>query len=162
MGALYTRRLFLEQSYSANDRSTIQYTLKDFDHEGYPSLYRLYMELEDPTEYTFATTYLDSYDHWLAICESNWFAPLVSDWRRDLDQKLKAKAMSIVKSVADTDGHKNQFEAVKILLSSGWRGKPSKPTAGRPTKETVRGELQKQVAEEKALADDFKRVTGYE
>lgn len=162
MGALYTRGLFLEQSYLKNDKSMVQYTLRDEDHpDGYKSLYKLYIEEEDPTEYVFASKFLDSYDHWMMLCECTWFQEEAVRWRRDLTQKLKARAMTIVKSVAESDGHKNQFEAVKILLNGGWdRKEPKTKGPGRPTKEAIKGELRRQAEEDKELQEDFKRVKG--
>lgn len=162
MGAPYTRSLFLELSYTKNDRSMVQYTLRDEDHpDGYKSLYKLYIEEEDPTEYIFASKYLESYDHWMMICEASWFQEEAVRWRRDLAQKLKARAMTIVKTVAESDGHKNQFEAVKILLNGGWdRKEPKTKGPGRPTKEAIKGELRRQAEEDKELQEDFKRVKG--
>lgn len=163
MGALFTRGLFLERSYTKNDKSSVIYTLRDEDHpDGYKSLYKLYMETADPTEFVFANTYLDSYDHWMAIASTTWFEEELIRWRRDLEQKLKSKAMTTVKAIADSDGHKNQFEAIKILLNAGWKEKPSGKGAGRPTKEAIKAEIKTQANEERALNADLDRVRGYE
>lgn len=164
LGQIYLKRLFLEQSYTVNDKSNIPYTLRDEDHpEGYRSLYKLYMLTEDPTEFTFATKYLAGHSHWARLCESEWFIPFVVRWREELELKLKAKAMEIVQEVARDNSHKNQFEAVKILLNSGWRERtPSKKGRGRPSKEELQGELKRTANEHHLLQEDLKRVTNYE
>lgn len=163
MGSLYTRGLFLEKSYTKNDKSSVQYTLRDEDHpDGYKSLYRLYMELADPTEYEFANTYLDSYDHWVAISTATWFEEELIRWRRDLEQKLKSRAMKTVQNIADSDGHKNQFEAIKILLNAGWKDKPVGKGAGRPTKEAIKAEIKTQAKEDQLVKEELDRVRGYE
>lgn len=162
-GQPYLRRLFLETSYTQNDKSNIPYTLRDTDHpEGYKSLYRLFIDHEDPTEIDFAETYLDGYAHWSRLCECLWFKEYVERWRHELDLKLKNKAISIVKDVARDNGHKNQFEAVKILLNAPWREKQvASKGRGRPTKAEVKGELKSRVDEEKALQEELKRVKNY-
>lgn len=162
-GSVYLRRLFLETSYTLNDKSDIPYTLRDEDHpEGYKSLYKLYIEAEDPTEIVFAEAYLDGHSHWTRLCECTWFKEFVERWRLELDLKLKSKAIEIVKAVALDSAHKNQFEAVKILLNAPWRDKPkAKDGRGRPSKAEVKGELKSRVDEEVALQEELKRVKNY-
>ena len=164
-GQAYLRRLFLECSYTLNDKSGIPYTLTDQDHpEGYKSLYRLYQDLEDPTEIKFADTYLTGWKHWEALCECEWFKPYIARWRRELELRLKSKVMDIVKAVATDDGHKNQFEAVKILLNAGWRekGKEKESPRGRPSKVEVNAKLKEQVEEEQRLLEELGRVRNFE
>lgn len=162
-GQPYLRRLFLETSYTINDKSDIPYTLRDEDHpEGYKSLYLLFISAEDPTEIVFAEQYLDGYAHWVRLCESEWFKEYADRWRTELDLKLKYKAIEIVKQVATDPDHKNQFEAVKILLNTPWRDKPkAKDGRGRPSKAEVKGELKSRVEEELALQEELKRVKNY-
>lgn len=58
-GRPLTQSLFLEPNYNVD---YAYYTMddddKNFKGKVYPSLKRLYLEMEDPTEYEFATTYL--------------------------------------------------------------------------------------------------------
>ncbi len=160
----YLRRLFLETSYQLNDRTGIPYTLADQDHpEGYKSLYRLYMDYEDPTEFSFANQFLLGHAHWTRLCESEWFRPYAERWRKELELKLKHKALEIVKNVSMDDGHKDQFQAVKILLNAGWKEKeaPGKPKRGRPSKAEIKGALKEKVEEDKELLRELERVKSY-
>lgn len=115
-----------------------RYTLKQRDHKGYPSLYRLFMEMEDATEYDFATSYLDGYDHWLTLCECTWFKPLVSKWRQHLEMKIKAKALFRLKEMAELEG-KEKLPANKALLEyEKYLSRPlPKNKVGRPSKEKL-------------------------
>jgi hypothetical protein len=162
-GQPYLRRLFLETSYTINDKSNIPYTLRDTDHpDGYKSLYRLYMDHEDPTEFSFAETYLDGYAHWARLCECLWFKEYVERWRSELDLKLKSRAIKTVIDTAADNYSKSQFEAVKILLNPPWREKQvAKNGRGRPTKAEVQGELKSMAEEEKALQAELARVRNY-
>src|SRR5574337_902614 len=69
-GKPLTQSLFLEIGYTEQSI----YTLKeeDYMYEGklYPSLKRLYLEMEDLTEYEFANTYLLGWKHWKRLCEN--------------------------------------------------------------------------------------------
>ena len=159
---LYTRRLFVEESYTANDKTSVTYTLSDQDHpSGYPSLFKLYMEEADPTEFRFAERYLDSYDHWVLITETTWFKPYLERWRATLEQKLRSQAVDKVMQVAQDDTHKSQFEAVKILLNCGWKSKEPRYTdkgRGRPSKVEIKNALDSRVSEEEELSRELKRL----
>jgi hypothetical protein len=71
MGRPMTQALFLEIGYET-DKAV--YTLKDDDHTHngvvYPSLKRLYLEMEDVVEYDFANTYLLGWSHWKRMNEN--------------------------------------------------------------------------------------------
>lgn len=163
MNGLYIRRIFLETSYRDNDKTPVQYTLRSQDHpDGYPSLYKLYIQLADPLEYQFAETYLESYEHWTKLCETNWFKPIIERWRNDLQAKLKTQALQKILRVSEDDSHRNQFEALKIILAGGWKEKEPRRKAGRPTKEEVKGQLQQTISDEKELLEELRRVNGHE
>lgn len=137
----------------------VLYTLKDADHqvgdEVYLSLYKRYLALEDVTEYVFANLYFDSHEHWVLVSETEWMRPHVTRWRIELELQLKSKAMELLKEIAQDTGHKNRFEAIKILMTSGWKDKPK---AGRPDKDSIRKEAKQIAEEEAALSDDYKRI----
>lgn len=159
VGQLYTRRVFLETSYNLNDRSMIQYTLTDRDHpDGYVSLYRLYMEAEDPTEFRFAETYLDSFEHWKLICATEWFKPIVARWRKSLEAKIRQQIVDRVISISKDDTHKNQFEALKVMLQGSWKEKEETRKAGRPSKEEIKGHLVKEAEEDKMVQEELNRL----
>lgn len=150
------RGLFFETTNA--DKTGVVYTLKDRDHEGYTSLYRLYMEHDDPTEYTFAVSCLDSWEHWEILCNCTWFKPYVARWRRELEVRARARALNAIKEAAKADS-KDSFQANKFLLNGGWKNDKRKG-AGRPSKEEVQNAAKALAEERRDLDDDLARVTG--
>jgi hypothetical protein len=152
----YTRGLFYETTLA--DKSTVVYTLKDQDHLGYPSLYRLYMETGDPTEWRFAQEHLDGWDHWELLCGSTWFKPYVERWRKELDLKLASEALHRILKESKTNSREG-FAANKYILEKGWQPKGEGTTKrGRPSKEQITKEAARIADEEARLNDDFNRV----
>lgn len=151
----YTKSLFLEESY--DDRSTVLYTLKDVDHDGYPSLYRKYLEMGDLTEITFARTYFDGWEHWQMICDSSWFKPFIARWRKELELSVRAQALLEVQAVARTPEHKSSYEANKYLLSGAW--KQDKGKQGRPSKEEIKRQANELFLSKNDTNADLQRIT---
>jgi len=156
-GTRYLKALFFEYN---PDKSVVVYTLKDRDHEGFPSLYRLYMEAEDVTEWEFANQYLDGWEHWQMLCECNWFKPYVERWRQELELKLRARALArIMKEAATTS--KNAYNANKYLSNAEWRGpEEAKAKRGRPSAAKIKEEAQRIVDAENLIKDDYTRILG--
>jgi hypothetical protein len=131
-GRPLTQSLFLEVNYTPN----ATYTLKDYDHEWeghvYPSLKRLYLEFEDPTEYDFANTYLLGWQHWQRLVENKLTRKHIDEWREELEYKLKARAVKLMVQSAES----GNYQAAKWLADRGWTTR----AAGRPTKAEVDGE----------------------
>jgi hypothetical protein len=131
-GRFLSQSLFLEVNYTPN----ATYTLKDKDHEWeghiYPSLKRLYLELEDPTEYEFANTYLLGWRHWQKILGNKLLIKHVEEWREELEFKLRAKGVKTMMLSAAS----GNYQASKWLVDRGWdvRG------AGRPSKRETEGQ----------------------
>lgn len=125
-GRPITQSLFLEMGYTEH----AVYTLKDYDHEHngkiYLSLKRLYLELEDATEYEFANKYLLGWKHWQRMVENKGLTPHIHEWREELELKLRARATKQMMDLAN----QGSFQASKWLSDRGWdtRG------AGRPSK----------------------------
>jgi len=154
----YTKALFLEESYS--DKSAVLYTLKDVDHNGYPSLYRLYMEMADPLEINFAKTYFEGWEHWQMVANSNWFKSYISRWREELELSMRARALAAIVEAARDDSSKFNYEANKFLLTGGWKGKEAKESkVGRPTKEAIKREADALFEASKDSLEDFKRLS---
>ena len=151
-GIRYLKGLFFETS---RDKDTIVYTLKDQDHEGYPSLYRLFLEMEDPTEWRFSQEYLDGWSHWIQLQECNWFKPYVERWRTELELKLKGRALLEIQTTASNEDSKNHYNANKFLLEGGWKDKPESRGRGRPKKE-AKEEVK---ATASRLKQDLERIT---
>lgn len=156
IGAYLLNALFYEQTLS--DKSNVLFTLKDRDHAGYPSLYRLYMEANDPTEYAFAVKHLDGWAHWERLCECTWFQPFLARWRRELEIRFRSRALANLVTVA-AGGHKESYSANKFLVNGGWKDEP-KRRAGQPSKEEIKSELHRQVEISQSLEDDYSRATG--
>lgn len=154
-GHHYTKSLFLEESYS--DTSNVLYTLKDVDHRGYKSLYRLYMDMADVTEILFAESYLDGMDHWNTLTELSWFKPYVNRWRKELHLKIKALAFQRLREIAADETNKACFSANRLLLEGGWIDKELNGV-GRPTKEKIREEAEKLFEQDKTYASDLERL----
>jgi hypothetical protein len=129
-GVPLTQGLFLEIGYTEHS----YFTTKDDDYEYngriYPSLKRLYLEMEDVGEYEFATTYLLGWDHWQRLCNNKQIAKYIDSWRYELELKLRSRAIKQIQEFANTP---KGFQAAKWLADRGW----DKKATGRPTKESV-------------------------
>lgn len=112
-GAKMLKKIFFETT--GEDKSTCVYTLKSQDHKGFPSLKRLYLEMEDTTEYEFGQKYLFDYSHWLSLTRCTWFRPSVEEWREELRLKLEARYLANLKEIA-AKGGKEGLQANKMLL----------------------------------------------
>lgn len=147
-----TQSLFLELGYS----EFAVYTLKEEDHEykntTYPSLKRLYLELEDVTEYIFATEYLGGWQHWRRLCANKVIAKHIEEWREELELKLRSQGLRATIEMA-LDEDKPSFAAAKFLVDKGWATK-----RGRPSKEELEREkkVRDKVADE--FTDDWERI----
>ena len=152
----YTKSLFLETSY--DDRSTVLYTLKDEDHEGYISLYKRYLDEGDPTEVTFAKKYFDGLDHWELLCKNAWFKPYLERWRKELELVLRSNALANILDVAEDKGHRSNYEANKYILQGAWKTKEEKARVGRPSKDEITRQAQLLFAEKEDTNEDYKRI----
>ena len=94
---------------------------------------KLYIECNDPTGYTFATTHLGGWKHWLLLKGSSAIAEKIDEWEQELEVKLRAEAVGnmIKLSIGDKG-----YQANKFLVDGGWVQKK----AGRPTKESIKRE----------------------
>lgn len=134
MGKSITQSLFLEINYTEMS----VYTLKDshYEYNGkiYPSLKQLYLEMEDPTEYEFANTYLLGWKHWQRLCDNKAIRKHIDEWREELEWKLRAKGIKqIIKAAGSPLGG---LQAAKWLADRGW----STRAAGRPSKADIERE----------------------
>lgn len=139
------------------------YTLKDYDSEFegkiYPSLRRLYVEAEDPTEYNFSCLYLDGWSHWKKLSSASFFQSYLSEWREELEVRLRAKGLVGIRQVASVPG-KEAFQAQKYLAGAGWKLSDEKASVGRPTKEKVLVEAEKLFKEKTDYDLDHERIFG--
>jgi hypothetical protein len=131
------------------------YTLSDEDHEnGTPSLYKIYMAMEDITEYEFANYCFTGWEHWTTLCNCSWFKPYINRWRTELELKLKAQAIRRIRDEAEFGG-KNSYQANKWVVDRGWIEGDRK---GRPTKQQIKEEAAARAAEINRIEEDLKRL----
>jgi len=152
-GVLLLKEMFYE---TAASKSNVIYTLKDRDHKGYPSLYRLYMEENDPTEYLFAMKHLDGWAHWQSLSQSSFFKDLISRWREELELRFRALGLRNISVMASSAG-REAFQASKYLVDGNYL--PKKNTKGRPSKQQISEAAQQMAEDDKRLKDDFARLS---
>lgn len=155
-GSPLTQSLFLEIGYNTD---YAVYTLKseDYDYKGnlYPSIKRLYLDIEDVTEYEFATRCFLDWAHWRRIGENKLLIPHIEAWREELEMKVRSRAVRDLINLCGSES--GSFQAAKFLADRGW----DKRGPGRPSKE----ELAKRAAIANNIDNDFsadvKRMADY-
>jgi hypothetical protein len=160
-GAPLTMGLFYETAFHTKEKAI--FTLQDedrvIDGHTYISLYKLYMECEDLTEYDFASKYMESWKQWDRITKTNWFEPYISRWRTELELKIKARALKSIVETASKEG-KSSFEAQKYLLAKGYIDKTTEPNRrGRPSKLEVERKLKEEAFLDADIQADLERIS---
>ena len=154
-GRPLTQSLFLEVGYNTE---FAVYTQKDEDYEYkgkvYPSLKRLYLAHEDPTEYDFACTYLLGWSQWQRICSNKLFAKHIAEWRMELELKIRSQA---VRDIIELSQGEKGFQSAKWLADRGW----DKRAAGRPTNEEVERERNIKANIDDEYASEVSRLSDY-
>ena len=152
-GTPRTQSLFLELRYEV-DKAL--YTLKRRDHEYngkvYPSLYVLYMQIGDITEYEFAKACFEDWTHWKRIRENKLITPHADAWAEELEIKLRSEAIRSMRMQARTD---KGGASAKWLAERGWADR----TMGRPSKDAVAKEAAKQNKIAGMLDADVERMS---
>jgi len=128
-GKPITQSLFLEIGYTDFSVFTLKEDHYEYKGKLYPSFKRLYLELEDPTEYEFATRYLLGWKHWLRLYQNRQIRPYIEEMREELELKLRSQAFRDMVSLSASEG--GNFSATKWLADKGW----DKRSAGRPSKQ---------------------------
>jgi hypothetical protein len=132
MGRYLTQSLFLELGYNED----AVYSLKDQDHfhngKVYYSIKRIYLSMEDPTEYQFAHAAFCGWKHWQKICDNKAIRKHVDEWRAELEYKLRSQGIQQMIQ----QGRTGSFQAAKWLSDRGWDTR----AAGRPSKEEIQRE----------------------
>lgn len=127
MGRPLTQSLFLEIGYS----EYAVYTLKEYDYpykgKLYPSLKRLFLKEEDPTEWSFAEKHLLGWQHWKRLCDNKILAKHFEEWREELELKVRSQAVRDMMNLCASES--GNFSAAKYLADRGWE----KRAAGRPS-----------------------------
>ena len=137
-GHWFTVGIFKELSSNPN---TVLYTLEEAR--------QFYLECNDITGYTFSTTFLGGWKHWLALHNSPKVEPLIREWEEELEVKLRSKAVQNIIDLAKGD---KGYQASKYLADRGWKIRD----AGRPSKEEVKRETRVQAK----MYSEFDNVVG--
>jgi hypothetical protein len=159
---LLTRSLFWETTFQED---TAIYTLKRWDITtpgGKPlkSLYKLYMDMNDITEYDFANKYFDGWEHWQTVSKSWYLKDEVAKWREELEIRVVADALKLIQAEALSDS-KYAYAANRYLADRGWKGAEAKKStkgAGRPSKASIQEEAARIAAEAHDIEADLKRL----
>lgn len=149
-GKRKTQALFLENNYQKEATDPAPYTLKEKDHKGKISLKRIYMEMEDPTEYMFAIAAFGSWTHWQVLKNTPFFKPYAEQWKEELEAKIMAENILNIRKDAETNA-----TSAKWLAEKGWIPKATK---GRPTKSQVESERKAAAKRLDELEEDAARI----
>ena len=156
-GVHLTKALFYEKS---GDKANVLYTLKDTDitigDSCFPSLYKLYMEMEDITEFEFAERYFENWEHWMLLCSLSWFSFRAERFRHDLELKLKLQALSHIIAVSRSST-RDAYGASKYILEKGYEKKKAN-NVGRPSTEQIHKQAKILVNENSLIDADFDRI----
>lgn len=114
---------------------TPTFTIAKEDHDGYLSLYKLFMKYyKDPTEMHFIDDVFDGdILHWEALKSSPKFKPHYENWKREAIYRFKAEMIQEVLSTALDPTNKQRFTALKYL-NEVIEPKEAKRPVGRPSK----------------------------
>lgn len=155
MGRPLTQSLFLELGYS----EYAVYTLKEYDYpykgKHYPSLKRLFLLEEDPTEYTFAEKHLLGWQHWKRLCENKAIAKHIEEWREELELKIRSQAVRDMMNMCASES--GNYSAAKFLADRGWE----KRAAGRPSKAEKERHLRVEERINEEFSADIKRLEDF-
>ena len=153
MGRPRTQSLFVEHRH---DKYPAPFTLKPYDHRGRMSMYRKYMEIGDPTEYSQAIGLLGSWEHWQVLTNTKWFKPFITKWRQELKVKFESDRFREMEEVAETQkGTPQGVQATKWLAE---RYSKTSPTRGRPSKAEKKAALKQHTEEQDLLAEEAERL----
>lgn len=125
------------------------------DKDTYKDFRTLYLQEDDPTEYSFVTKHIGSLEIWDVLCTTQWFKPIVAQWRRELDLKIKSKALRALRIVASGDT-RDAFVANRYLLDGNW--KETKTKRGRPSKQEVLDEANRMASDIQKTEEDWNRI----
>lgn len=155
MGRPLTQGLFLEIGYNTE---YAVYTLDDEDKEykgkTYPSLKKLYLASEDPTEYKFAKTYLLNWQHWKRLNANKVLKEYFDEWREELEIMLRSESVLNILEM-QVEGN---FQAAKWIADRGWE----KRGAGRPLKADLEREVRIKERISDALSEDVDRMEKFD
>jgi hypothetical protein len=129
-GNYLTQSLFLEIGYSKDAIYTLQGEDRSYKGKKYKSIKKIYLSMEDPIEYDFATKNFYDWEQWQRIQGNKLILPYIEEWRNELDLKLRSRAF---KQILDTTQSEQGMVAKKWIADKGWL----KNSVGRPSKASI-------------------------
>lgn len=139
------------------------WTVADEDHDGLYSLKKWFLKFKsDPTETKFVDECFEGdFRHWEAFKNSQYIRPIYERIKKEATQRNLADIIQKITDTAMDDNNKSQMVALKYLVEKYSKdiGEPS-AGRGRPKKADI-DKAAKEIAEEdKAAAEDLKRIMG--
>lgn len=150
-----TNQLFYE-NYKDNGKAI--FTLKDRDFADptgkiYFSLKKLFLESDDPTEYTFAITVFGSWKLWNKVKSCKLMRDLIPEWKEELEIKMKSQAQLKIVEISNSKSP-NAMQAAKYVDQEIFK----RHRRGRPSKEEVQSELKKEAKVSAQVKEDMERL----
>ena len=160
-GKYRTQSLFLEYRVNGMDPP---FTLKKEDQGECLSMYRIYMEIADPTEYDFALATLGSWEHWQYLAGDDslkaWFRPHITKWRAELKNKLQSehyKRMEHISLNGKTAGER--ITATKWLAAHTSPKSADKIIRGRPSHDELNARAKEELLRRQEIEEDAERIS---
>jgi len=126
-------------------------------HDDIPGLInarKAFVNTNDPTGYTWAMTYLGSWEHFQKLMKARWFREAFDLWVEELAAKRKSEAIAAIREIASDETNKSRLPAARFLAELD-----KKPhTRGRPSKEEISAELKQQMKELTVEDEDAARI----
>ena len=142
--------------------SVITWTVADEDHDGLYSFKAWFLKFRnDPTETRFVDECFEGdFKHWEAFKNSKYIKPIYENIKKEANQRNLADVMGKIMDTAMDDNNKSQMVALKYLVDkySKEAGEPS-AGRGRPKKADIEKAAKEIAEEDKALAEDLKRIS---
>lgn len=125
------------------------------DHDEIASLKRNYLDMGDVGEYTFATTYLGGWDHWMLICKSWSLKDYIENMRSELRLKIASESLAKIREIAEGTSPA-ALQAAKYLYER--ESTDSGRKRGRPSKQEKEQALQRELRSSEDIHSDAKRL----
>tara|TARA_B110000483_G_C18067883_1_gene492882 strand:+ start:466 stop:960 length:495 start_codon:yes stop_codon:yes gene_type:complete len=151
---------FYETTLPDTRNDLTKYSLKKKDHtvagHTYLSLHKIYISMEDPTEYDFAMAVFEDFSVWENLCNLSWFKQHHLQMKKELVLKLKARTVKGM--INDLNEGKASYNAQKYLADAGYLEENEKGKRGRPSNEELDGALKQAALDKADTKDDAARI----
>lgn len=163
----YTYATFAEQigpAPCATQNYKPTWTTAEDDHDGLYSFKKWFLKFRnDPTEMQFVDACFEGdLRHWETFKSSQHIKPIYDRIKKEAEQRLLADIMGKIMETAMDDTNKSQMVALKYMVDryskmdssynlTGVRGRPKKADIEKAAKELAE--------EDRALAEDLKRIS---